>query len=410
MDKEKPLWSDNTLGVKELLIIHHIMKKFLLMIFSLLCISAWGFDWKPQSNEALRDDMLYFAEMFAQKEKGTEVGKILNTFIREQKRKAKKQPYAWISDTKDVVLQLEAICPPVIDDGSPAARTRRDIFRLLDFPIHSDNRSQNAPEALKDEFEKMSESYRAQARDKVLKCLSEPAPSNPGELQVMKVYNCGIILRDSERTIAIDIKWEGNWDGAQELAAKTDAFFLSHPHRDHYSDIMIKALGDNGVVTVLPKDLAPKQQWEGKKVIHEDVYQPIDINGIETLIQAGIQKSDPNNLYILDFDGWRVMLPGESDKFEKLQELEDFEAPDLVILPSWNRMYQIFETISRMRGFDKTKIVCIPEHENEFTHGVSHRESYRELFLRKDRLGRVDTDIRPRILLLEIGENTILRK
>ncbi len=386
------------------------MKKFLLIILSLLCVSAWGFDWKPQSNEELRSDMLFFAESFAQREKGTEVGKILRTFIREQKRNVKKNPYAWISDTKDVVLQLEAICPPVIDDGSPAARTRRDIFRLLDFPIHADNRSQDTPEALKDEFEKMSDSYRAQAREKVLKRLSEPAPSSPDELQIMKVYNCGVILRDSGRTIAIDIKWEGNWDGAQELAAKTDVFFLSHPHRDHYSDVMLKALCDNGVVSVLPKDLAPKQQWDGKMVIHEDVYQPIDINGVETLIQAGSQKGDPNNLYILDFDGWRVMLPGESDRFERLQELEDFEAPDLVIVPSWNRMYQIFETISRMRGFDKTKIVCIPEHENEFTHGVSHRESYRELFTRKDRLGRINTDIRPKILLLEIGENTILRK
>ena len=386
------------------------MKKFLLIFFSLLCVSAWGFDWKPQSNETLRSDMLYFAGEFAQREKGTPAGKILRTFIREQKRKAKNEPYAWISDTKDVVLELESICPPVIDDGSPAARTRRDIFRLLDFPIHSDNCSQNAPQALKDAFEKMSEEYRAQARDKVLACLSDPAPSSPGELQIMKVYNCGVILRDSERTIAIDIKWEGNWAGAQELAAKSDAFFLSHPHRDHYSDIMIKALCDNGVESVLPKDVLPKQQWSGKRIIHEDVYQPIDVNGIATVIQAGSQKGDPNNLYILDFDGWRVMLPGESDEFEKLQELEDFEAPDLVIAPSWNRMYKIFETISMMRGFDKTKIVCIPEHENEFTHSVSHRESYRELFIRKDRLGRNDISIRPKILLLEIGENTILRK
>ncbi len=386
------------------------MKKFLLIIFSLLCINAWGYDWKPQSNEELRSDMLSFAEGFAQREKGTQAGKILRSFVREQKRNAKKHPYAWISDTKDVVLRLEAICPPVIDDGSPAARTRRDIFLLMDFPVHADNHNPAAPQALKDEFEKMSESYRAQARDKALACLSGPGPAESGKLQIIKVYNCGIILRDSERTVAIDIKWEGDSLGAQAIAEKADAFFLSHPHRDHYSDIMIKALCDNDVVTVLSKDIAPDLRWSGKRLIHEDVYQPIDINGIETVIQAGYQKKAPNNLYLLDFDGWRVMLPGESHSFEKLPELAGFEAPDLIIVPSWNRIDLIFEAVSKMKGFDRTKIVCIPEHENEFVHTVDHRESFRELFTRKDRLGGDNAAVRPEILLLEIGENITLTK
>ena len=386
------------------------MKKNLLIILSLLCISAWGYDWKPQSNEALRSDMLSFAEGFAQREKGTEAGKILRSFVREQKRNAKNDPYSWISDTKDVVLKLESVCPPVIDDGSPAARTRRDIFLLMDFPIHADNRNPDAPQALKDEFEKMSVEYRAQARDKVLEHLSEPAPSNPGDLQVMKIYNCGIILRGGGKTVAIDVKWEGDSLGAQAIAAKSDAFFLSHPHRDHYSDIMIKALCDNGVETVLSKDVAPDLQWSGKRLIHEDVYQPIDINGIETVIQAGFQKTAPNNLYILDFNGWRVMLPGESHNFEKLPELAVLEAPDLIIVPSWNRMDLLFEAVSKMKGFDRTEIICIPEHENEFTHSVDHRESYRELFTRKDRLGGDNASVRPEILLLEIGESVLLKK
>lgn len=386
------------------------MKKYLVILFLLLCISAQGRDWVSQSNEALRSDMLTFAEGFAQREKGTPAGKILRSFVKKQKRYGDKDSLAWISDTKDVVLKLEKICPPVVDDGSHAAQTRRDMFLLLDYPLHADNRAPGASEALKDEFDRMSDSYRAQAREKVLKFLETQAPAKPGELQIIKVYNCGIILRDSERTIAIDIKWEGDSEGAEAIASKADVFYLSHPHHDHYNDIMMEALADEGVETVLSEDVAPSRQWDGKMLIHEDVYEPVMVNGIKTVIQKGYQKKAPNNLYYLEFDGWKVLLPGESHNFEKLSELSQLEAPDLILVPSWNRMDLVFEAVSKMKGFDRTKVICIPEHENEFTHTVDHRESFRELFSRKDRLGGDDDAVRPEILLLEIGENATLKK
>ncbi len=386
------------------------MKKYLIAFFLiLLCATARGYDWKPQSNEALRSDMLTFAEGFAQRAEGTPAGEVLNEFIREQKQNT-DDPYAWISATRDVVLKLEAMYPPVIDDGSPEARIRRDIFLLMDFPIHVDNRSPEATEALKSEFGNMSEEYREQARAKVLEYLDEPGPANPGELQIIKVYNCGIILRDSRRTIAVDIKWEGDESGAEAIASKTDAFFLSHPHRDHYSDNMIEALCKKGVETVLPSDVAADLEWPGKTVIHEDVYRPMKVNGIKTVIQKGNQKKAPNNLYLLEFDGWRVLLPGESHDFAKLSELARFYAPDLIITPSWNRMDLLFKAVSGMKNFGKTRVVCIPEHENEFVHTVDHRESYRELFTREDRLGGGDAAVRPEIMLLEIGESATLKK
>ncbi len=385
------------------------MKKYLVILFTLLCISAQGRDWVPQSNEALRSDMLTFAEGFAQREKGTQAGRILRAFVKKQNRSRDRDSLAWISDTKDVVLKLEKICPPVVYDGSHAAQTRRDMFLLLDYPLHADNRAPGASQALKDEFDRMSGTYRAQAREKVLRFLETQSPAKSGELQIIKVYNCGIILRDSERTIAIDIKWEGDAAGAEAIASKADVFFLSHPHHDHYSDVMMEALADCGVKTVLSEDVAPTRQWDGKMLIHEDVYEPVTVNGIKTVIQSGYQGKAPNNLYYLEFDGWKVLLPGESHNFEKLSELSRFWAPDLIITPSWNRMNLIFEAVSRMKGFDRTKVICIPEHENEFAHTVDHRESFRELFGRKDRLGGDET-VRPEIILLEIGECTTLKK
>ena len=382
------------------------MRRFLISTLCLLlCIGAGAYDWVPQSNEDLRSDMIAFAEGFAAREKGTSEGRVLKRFVRSQK-KAQTDAYAWIQQTVDAVLALEKMCPPVPDDGSRAARTRRDIMLLLDFPLHADDRSPEATEALKKAFEDMSGGYRAQARAKALDLLSKPVAE--GELQVIKVYNCGVLLRTSRRTVAVDIKWEGEREEAERIAAESCAFFLSHPHHDHFSDVMMQALCDAGVECILPVDIAPSLDWEGKKVIYEDRYEPFDVNGIGVRIQTGHQKKVNNNLYLLDFDGWRVMLPGESHELERLGELSGFDAPDLILVPTWVKAATVFEYVSKMKNFDPAKVFCVPEHENEFTHTVPHRESFREMFTRKDRLGDPQA-VHPTIVLLEIGESYALR-
>ena len=388
-------------------------KCFAAVAAALLLVSsmedATAYDWQPQTNEELRSGMISFAEGFRQRAKGTPAGRQLRRFVRKQKKLALKSPYAWISQTKDFVLKLESEYAPVVDDASQEALLRRDILLLLDYPLHADNLNPASPEALCSEFEQMSLSYRAQARLRALDALSGPGPAAPGELQVIKIYNCGLILRTSGRCIAVDVKWEGGKAGADAVARASDAFFLSHPHSDHYSPVMMQALCDAGKTAVLPSDVAPKLQWDGKTVIHEDVLEPMDIGGIDMYIVEGAQmKVYPNNSYLLCFDGWRVLLTGENTQASLCSKLGHLDAPDLILTPSWSHFEEIMSIVRQMPSYDPSRTVYIPEHENELNHTVSHRESYRELFSRPDRLGDADA-VYPEVVLMDIGEKYTLR-
>lgn len=372
--------------------------------------SAHAYDWKSQPNDELRSDMITFAEGFQQRAKGTAAGRKLRRFVRQQKKTALKNPYAWISQTKDFVLQLEGLCPPTEDNGSREAQMRRDLLLLLDYPLHADNQSPEAPEELCCEFDQTSLSYRAQARLRALDALAKDGPAAPGELQVIKIYNCGLILRTSERCIAVDVKWEGGAAGAAAIANAADAFFLSHPHSDHYSPVMIQALAAAGKTAVLPEDVVPELKWDGKMVIHDDVLEPVNVCGIDMSIVKGWQvRVYPNNAYLLEFDGWRVLLTGENTKAAIYDVLVPLEAPDLILTPSWSHFVEIMAFVEQMKGYDASKTFYIPEHENELYHSVAHRESYRELFARPDRLGNEELKY-PRVVLLDIGENYTLKK
>ena len=377
----------------------------------LISISAqsFAFDWKPQSNESLRAEMLSYAQETYTRAKGTPEGRAIHKFIRKVKKTAKSDPYAWADETRALVRHLESMCPPCEDDGSEAAQMRRDILRLIDFPLHLDNFDKNAPEGLPEAFKNVSVTYRAEAREKALQWLDRPNPE-PGVMELVKVYNLGYFLRTSERTVAIDVKWEGTAAEAEKIASKVDIFFLSHPHGDHYSNVLMHALSAARKTVVLPSDVVPMDQWDGKIVINDDIIKPIDVCGITMQVIRGDQgQGTPNNGYILAFDGWRLLLQGENSHQKIDERFKDFDAPDLIIAPSWNGIRHLFEVVRDMPGYDSKKVRYIPGHENELNHTVDHRESYRELFTRKDRLGSPE-EFYPTVILQDIGESVTLSK
>ena len=219
--------------------------KFVTLLLALFVyLQASAFDWKPQSNESLRAEMVSYARDAASRAKGTPEGKEIKRFLRKVKKTEKDNPYAWVDDTRALVRRLEALCPPCEDDGSDKAQIRRDILRLMDFPLHLNNYDKAAPVEQAQAFDSVSAIYRSEARAKALAWLDGPAPK-PGVLELVKVYNLGYFIRTSARTVAVDVKWEGTAEEAAAIADKVSIFFLSHPHKDHYSDVLMQALAGN---------------------------------------------------------------------------------------------------------------------------------------------------------------------
>ncbi|MDO4950268.1 MAG: MBL fold metallo-hydrolase [Bacteroidales bacterium] len=378
----------------------------------LLCFAihnCMAFDWKPQTNERLRSDMIAFARQFEQETKGTPAAKLLHKFVRQQERKAKTDAYAWIGDTYDIVAKLKAIYPPLTNDDSTASLIRKRTLQLLDYPIHVNNRAPNINTAEKEAFEKNLDSYLLQARQRALAFLAEPAPAD-GKLALCKVYNMGYILRTSRHTVIVDLCWEGTSEEAAFIASKADAFFLTHNHGDHFSKIMLQTLLDAGKTVVVPNVPVGKLQSDKFYVLDEELTTPRSIAGIDVVTMRGQQGVEfPNNVYLFDIDGWRIIHQGDNEIREKEAHVADYDVADIVIAASWNKIHNILGAAMKAKGADQRPPLFIPSHENEKGHGVDHRESYHELFDRADRLGDA-TFHYPPFMLLDIGETYLFSK
>ncbi|MCQ2184786.1 MAG: MBL fold metallo-hydrolase [Bacteroidales bacterium] len=320
------------------------MKKILLTLTVALIslVNARAFDWVPVENHQLFADMMAYTSAAADSLKGTAAEPLLRKFIKRQETVFESDPYAWIGATYKLVYSLEKIYPPHISDGSEAALVRMFMFRILDFPIHNWYDGPKSTEEERRAWEVGRKLNLDQGCNRVLSALSKPAPA-PGTLQILKVYNMGYVIRTSQRCFAVDICWHGSAAGAAKLAKYIDVMFVTHPHGDHYTPVMLEAVLKAGKKLVLSKDYGPEDKSGNKLVFWDDIIDnPVDICGIEMKTLKGHQHKEdpskcPNNVYHLTFDGWTLIHDGDNSDHDKNALLEKLEAPDVVIYATWNR-------------------------------------------------------------------------
>lgn len=390
------------------------MKKALFLLLSLffVCTSVAAFDWKPVENAQLYEDMITYTRAAADSLAGTAAEPVIRKFITKQEKIFEDDPYAWIGNTYKLVYELEKLYPPHPADGSIEAKARMHMFRILDYPIHNWCDGPKATQEEKIAWSLGRDNNRNQGCKRVLAELAKPAPA-PGTLQVLKVYNMGYVLRTSERCFAIDICWHGSDGDAAKLAKYIDVMFVTHPHGDHYTPVMLEAVLKAGKKLVLSKDYGPVDKKGNKLVYWEDIIDtPVDICGIEMKTLKGHQDRNdpaqcPNNVYHLSFDGWTVIHDGDNDDRGKNVLLESMEAPDLVFYATWNRPYRVIDHIRNAKGLENHTPLFISSHENEYGHRVQQRESYWETYTRKDRYGDPDYKYFP-WMTMESGESISL--
>lgn len=79
-----------------------IMKRLIVSVILLAFhLGSYAFDWKSQSNEDLRADMISFAGEFAETTHDRKLSEDLNRFV--MCRKAESDPYRWIAETNAFV-------------------------------------------------------------------------------------------------------------------------------------------------------------------------------------------------------------------------------------------------------------------------------------------------------------------
>ena len=388
-------------------------RRIIAVALAALCWSSLSaFDWMPKDNASLMADMIDFAKTFRSAAEGTNAEKVLNTFISgAEKQYASGDYLSWVQNTYDTCAALEKLFPPREDDASDEAILRRYILRLLDYPVHLDNLSKGVDQRTKDVFLLTRDRYRERAALAAVAWLKTAAPA-PGELAVFKVYNMCFILRTSHRTIMLDPCVFAPGSVCKALTKAVDVFFITHPHGDHYSEAMLGEIVRQGKTLVTSYDVAPYVKSPVKMVVWENIFDPLDVDGIAVRTLAGHQNRKcpaamPNNVYNLSFDGWTVVTNGDNSDRELQDRLASMPVPDLLIGASWNRIQYLMDDVRACEGWTEGRTILIPSHENEFGHRVQQRESYWEDFTRADRYNNPSYDYFP-LWFLDIGEGMLM--
>ena len=185
------------------------MKKITVLIAALLsCACAFAFDWKPQTNEQLRNDMFRFVEEFRNSTPDKALTKELDAFLKTQKSQAGTKPYAWIQDTHDFVDRMLDKFPAELSDGGRCSSERRNLLLLRDYPMHADNKPKDAPEQLKEAYVNSVKGLYAAAESDALRWLSKGRKSK--KLEMFKTYNMGFLFRSADKVVAVDVQWSGS--------------------------------------------------------------------------------------------------------------------------------------------------------------------------------------------------------
>ena len=385
-----------------------------------------AFDWKPKPTPQLKADLVEYARKVGETKFADRIEKTTSTA--EWMRAAIKRGSELLKES----------------EGADFNDKRREHgLRIIDYPLHVNNSfDKKATEEDKAAFKEVIGEYCRAARDRVFKEVAAAKVPN-GSLRLWRIYNMGFIIKGPKHTIAIDITnrplfygmpgkpymadtehvvW--NKEDCKRLAGLADMIFVTHPHGDHYFRDCIEAFIAAGKPVVLPCDLVeyvsvPPKEKKGRwsmatnsfttasccVKLTKDNAEPVDVKGVKVRNFHGDQGKDiPCNVYLIEIDGMRVAHNGDNYDRSKEAKLAKCPPADVIIASTWNNIQSMVRNCSAAPGFDGKKAVLIPAHENELNHRVQQRESYWEMYTRKDRLGDRKFPW-PRVLPMGYGEN-----
>lgn len=124
--------------------------------------------------------------------------------------------------------------------------------------------------------------------DKALNEISA-TPISRGGLKLWYLYNMGVVVKSSEKTIAFDLPNRIVYVNVANFTKNLDVLIITHFHGDHFDPTVIKEALKNGVSVVVPNDKVSLIQNGNSKIIVRD---PNGENILELLNRLYAIKSD----------------------------------------------------------------------------------------------------------------------
>lgn len=102
--------------------------------------------------------------------------------------------------------------------------------------------------------------------DQALKEIPETQVSK-GKVKIWYIYNMGVIVKSSEKTIAFDLAGTYVYPNMADFTKFIDVLFITHFHNDHFDKDVVGQAIKNGVTVVIPDE---KVRLEGEQLLKDD--------------------------------------------------------------------------------------------------------------------------------------------
>lgn len=222
----------------------------------------------------------------------------------------------------------------------------------------------------------------ARRMNHVLEDLDKPLKGGKS-LRIYKLYNCGMLFRTRDLTVAVDLNGR---DGTlipdeimDRITSHIDILFYTHNHGDHIDSHARDFCHKRGI-PIYATDEIFKDDGKVHHVRHDDLFT-FDIDHqkgkVTVNVLPGHQDALQNNIWIITMPNGKV-VGATGDQWDSdgsdLKMLKDIykRLPQIDVLSMDCWIHDYDEHIADFRPR-----LLVSQHENEIgAHGIDHREAY----------------------------------
>lgn len=270
--------------------------------------------------------------------------------------------------------------------STKVSREREMAFLMLDAVLHEKAPATN-PAVL---------DYMTRRTELVLEDLDKPFKGK-NTVRIYKIYNCGLIFRTADVTVAVDLNGRnGNLipdELMSRLVDKIDILFLTHNHGDHVDSHVVGFCQKRDIPVYATEEIYPKdgkvRHIRPENLWAFEVSLPSAKLGVQVI--PGHQDALQNNIWVITLPNGKVVcatgdqyLTDGSDLALLKKVSPQLPAIDVLAMDCW-----IHDFEEHLAAFSPKLLVS--QHEDEIgAHGIDHREAFWMTLYKNDHIYQVN--------------------
>ena len=263
---------------------------------------------------------------------------------------------------------------------------REVAFLMLDAVLHEPDPIHN-PAVL---------DFLARRTQQVIEDLDKPLKDKKS-LRVYKIYNCGLIFRTRDVTVAVDLSGRNGTlipDGLMsKIVDKIDILFLTHDHGDHV-DPHVRDLCHKRNVPIYATEEIFRQDDQVRHVRPENLWAfEVNLSSGKLVVNVlpGHQDKVQNNIWVVTLPNGKVIcamgdqwLTDGSDLAMIKEAGKLLPQIDVLAMDCW--IHDFEEHLAAL-----SPKLLISQHEDEIgAHGIDHREAFWMTLYKNDKIYHFD--------------------